>query len=262
MLFDERIKFDLQLFAEDDEIEIEDGGYQGEEEEKIDEYETDEEEEESSEDLENSEEGDGESDEDGGESDEGDETLDKKTKAIIREKKKRKKAEEKLKKLEKQLQEKESQKKIEKKVEEKKNQGYSEEEAKRLAELEVNNEKMAQQLTDFKFKELSSRYPAIGDYKEQILEEQERLPDATLEEIYLAKFFKGSEADEQRLAEQRALYQQSEEKTVEKGEEKGMGKKVKLSPSDERAYKIVKKSHPNISKQDFINLMNTEEIEE
>lgn len=241
--------FDLQLFAEEDEV-LED--------EVLEDDEMDDEEDDTELDAEKDEEVDADDSEDS-------EELDSKTKAIIRHKKEAKEAKEKLAKIQKELEEKEEKAEKEKLIDKKIEQGYSEEEAKRMANLEFENKQLKQQVIDNKFAKLESKYPLISNHKKDILELQKELPGMTLDEIYLAKFYNGSTKDAEKIAQQRLIHSQNEasSKTIETGETDNMSNKnVRLSPSDERAYKIVKESRPDMTRKKFQSMLETEEIEE
>lgn len=256
--------FDLQLFAEnDEEIEIIDAGFQGEEddEEVIEDEELDENTKKDDEEV------DDETDEENDDDDDSDDDsgLDKKTKAIIRHKKEAKEAKERISELEQQInhkkQEKEKDELIDKKIE----AGYSETEAKRMATLEIENRELKQEVINNRFSKLESKYPLISNHKTDILDMQKNLPGATLEEVYLAKFYKGTAEEAEKIAKQRMLYAKEEasSKSQEKGSSESMShNKANLSPSDERAYKVFKESHPNTNRKDFKELLDTDELEE
>lgn len=238
--------FDLQLFAEEDEV-LEDEVLEDDEMDDEEDAELDTEEDEEVDDSEDSEE------------------LDSKTKAIIRHKKEAKEAKEKLAKIQKELEESKQKKEKDKLIDKKIEQGYSEEEAKRMANLEFENKQLKQQVIDNKFAKLENKYPLISNYKKDILEMQKELPGMTLDEIYLAKFFSGSTKDAEKIAQQRLIHSQNEasSKTIETGETNNMSNKnVRLSPSDERAYKILKETRPDMTRKGFQSMLETDEIEE
>lgn len=247
--------FNLQLFAEEDVI---DGGYQGDDEEVVEETEEDVENEETSEDVE------GEESEEESEESEETEELDKKTKAIIRYKKEAKEAKEKLEKLEQQKEQEKLESQKEKIVSKNIEKGYSEEEAKKMADLEIENKRLKKLANDSKFSKLENKYPLITNHRKDIVEMKKKYNDMTFEEIYLAKFYNGSSKDNEELAKQRQLYKQQEasSKKQDKGSDKSMQKGVNLSPSDERAYKILKENRPEMTRKHFAKMMNLEELEE
>ena len=255
--------FDLQLFSEVEDEEVEDDGYTGEDDEaevekskEIDD-EVEEEADENEETEEEKEDDDSEEDEKG---------LDKKTKAIIKYKKEAKEAKKRLQLLEEQLQESNDKETLNKLIKDKVKDGYSKEEAGKMANLELENKQMKEKMVDFEFGILEKRFPLITNHKEEILKLKKELKGSTVEDIYLAKFFASSQSDAENIAEQRMLYSKEESNTktgVKSGKTKSMKtSNVKLSPSDLRAYNIVKATRPEMTKKQFSDLMNLEEISE
>lgn len=258
----EEIYFDLQLFAEDSEDEVTDDGYVGDEDEENEDESDEEIDESEDEDIDEANKKEAE-DEDDVENEEG---LDKKTKAIIRHKKEAKEAKERIALLEAELAEANNKKELDKIIDEKIESGYSEVEAKKIARLELENKNMKAKMVDFQFSELEKRFPLITNHKQEIIELQKNLPNSKIEDIYLAKFFTGSQSDAENVAKQRLLYSQkeaNEKNGTKNGETKSMSNdKTKLSPSDLRAYKILKETRPSMTKSDFVKLLDDDEISE
>lgn len=252
-----KFEFNLQLFAEEEEV-LED--------DEVLEHDEADDDPENLDDGENAESlDDNIKDPDGSDGSEDPDELDAKTKAIIRAKKDAKEAKEKLAKIQKELDEQKQKKEKDRLIDKKIEEGYSEKEAKNIANLEFENKQLKQLVIDNKFAGLEAKYPLISNHKREILKLQKNLPGMTLDEIYLAKFFNGSSKDAEKLAQQRLLYSknEAESKEIETGETTNMSNKnTKLSPSDERAYKILKETRPDMSRKKFQDMMQSDEIEE
>jgi hypothetical protein len=270
-------KFNLQLFAEEEFEEIEDDGYVGEDEDEnenkdeIDEIDELDEREEgdpsdfNSEDKKESEKSDEDEIGDEDEDTDGEGKLDKKTKALISYKKESKESKKRIAELEMQLNAKESEKTLDKIVSEKIEAGYSEDEATKFAKMSVDYEKLKVKTTNFEFESLEKRFPLITNHKKDILELQKLMPEASIEDLYIAKFWKASYSDTEKLAQQRLLHSKNDanSKNLEKSDsDKTNTRGKKLSLEDERTFKILRKNNPKITRKKYMELLNGEEIQE
>lgn len=149
------------------------------------------------------------------------------------------------------------------KKEEMLNDGYSERDVERFVTTFKENALLKQKQEEYEWEKLANKYPRITMFKKEIAEFRKTLPTASIEDIYLAKFSKSSAYDEKTRIQQEALYKRS--KSTEKGKasvtgDKVPSKPVKLSPSDERAYKIAVKANPSLTKANFKALLEEEEL--
>lgn len=272
-MFDEKdlLKVNLQLFAgpedeEQNDDEVEDEGYSG-----------DEKTEEESEDTENGNE-DQETDETDAEKDSTDDEeveepekkqpkkqMDKKDHAIIKAKQESKalKAE-----LAKYKQAEEEKKLAEQKEQLKKkyvDNGYTEEEAAERAEEKSRVAKLERKIRTMEYnsqaEKLSQRFPDIFDNLDHLVELCEKT-GWPLEKVAKAELDESSEYDIKTKTEQEALLrrQKAAEKKVETGSVK-TPKQTKLSPVDERTYQNMRKlpGHEKWTREDYLKILKQEE---
>jgi len=237
-------KFNLQMFADDPDEESEDGGFTGEDDEEDSEDDSDSDDDHSDDD----------SDEDLNDDDGGD----KKTKAIIKYKKQAKEAAKRAEEAERKLLEKESAEFIDKEVEKLVSQGHSKESATELATLREEVNRFKSNSLNSEIKALNADYPGADQFANDIKSlKMGALSEFTIEEIFLAKFYKKMGHDLRTDAEQLALHnaQKARAKAKADGEPpSGSGASVKLSKQQESVYKEVLKSHPTMTRKQFLAL--------
>ena len=235
-------KLNLQFFADEEDFVLEDE-FPMTDDEEVD-YEEEETEDIEVEDLE--EEGDSEEPE----------PLDKKTKAIIRYKKE-------VQELKKELEERDAAKEADelekesiKRVAELQMSGYSEETAREMADKELEMKKLKTRVASMELASLEGSYPGISSYASQLVKDQENAPGFTLEQIYLAKYYKQNEYDRKTQIEQ-ALMHKAKQNRASSLEPASPNKKasVKLSAEDERVYQYLKKTtNKSLTRERFLEL--------
>ena len=143
--------------------------------------------------------------------------------------------------------------------------GMSEKDVEEYITVMKENALLKQAQENIVWKELSEKYPTIGTYKQEILKIKKSLPDATIEDIFLTKFSKESAYDQKTRIQQEMKFQQS--KAQDKGKGSASGKPtgtgkdaVKLSPESEKAYQILLKSNPSMTRKRFQELDAEEEL--
>ena len=245
MLLNKRLN--LQLFAEDDEEEIEDGGLKSEEEETEEELEADEPEDEPEE-------------EESEEEEEEDEPDKKKEKAIIKYKKKYKETEQRLKQLEQQLEEKEAKEREVLRLQELKKEGKTEDEAARIVANESELNTLRTKVMNQEYELLEDAYPGIKSYKWDIEKILKNNPDMTREEIYFAKFNKNASFEQKRNLEAQLQYKQKLARSKSStNRETSEDTDVRMTKAEAVAYREVKKYNPGLSKKEFLKSLNEEE---
>lgn len=269
----EKLMMNLQLFAEDldddddvflndieddiedDVLDDEDDDLDDDEDigDKDDEIEDEDDEEEDDEDLD---------DEDEEEDDKPKKKLDKKTKAIIKHKKEAKELRRQLREAQAKLQEAELEKERSKLIEELTKDGKSQSEAEQIVNAKLEAKTLKTKLTAMELEKLEDKYPGISAYASQLADDKEKLPEFSYEQIYLAKYYKESEFDRKTKLEQEMLYKtkQSKKKSLESSNSKAK-KGVKLSPADERAYRVLKKQMPGLTRKKYLELAKLEQLE-
>lgn len=232
-------KLNLQFFAEDKDLELEDEipftdeedpiEYEEEEEEIISEGEDDEEEY---------------------------EPLDKKTKAIIKHKKENQELRRKLQEYEEKKQADELENENIRRVAELQGKGHSEETAKAMAGKELEQKKLRIKIASMELASLEGNYPGITSYASQIARDKESLPEFTYEQIYLAKYYKQSEYDRKTQMEQEILHKSKKNKAGSLDQSTPSKKSaVKLSQADERVYQYLKKTKmKDLTRERFLEL--------
>lgn len=240
------LDINLQLFAEDDEIELESGGLENPHDEEVDEVEFEEEVEDIDEDEIDLEE---ESDEEG-------EHLDKKTKAIIKHKKENKELRKRLEELEDAKEQAELEQEKSKRINELTREGKTPTEATRIAQDEVEVKELRLQLAKYDIEKLEDKYPGITLHTKQLVNDKSKLPEFTYEQLYLAKYSKTNKYDQKTRLEQELLYKNkaAKSKSLDSGNSKPP-KTIKLSPADERTYLYMKQGKPSLTRKQYLDLL-------
>lgn len=240
------LDINLQLFAEDDEIELESGGLESPHNEEVDEVEFEEEVEDLDEDEIDLEE---ESDEEG-------EHLDKKTKAIIKHKKENKELRKRLQELEDAKEQAELEREKSKRINELTREGKTPTEATRIAQDEVEVKELRLQLAKYDIEKLEDKYPGITLHTKQLVDDKSKLPEFTYEQLYLAKYSKTNKYDQKTRLEQELLYKNkaAKSKSLDSGNSKPP-KTIKLSPADERTYLYMKQGKPSLTRKQYLDLL-------
>lgn len=240
------LDINLQLFAEDDEIELESGGLESPHNEEVDEVEFEEEVEDLDEDEIDLEE---ESDEEG-------EHLDKKTKAIIKHKKENKELRKRLQELEDAKEQAELEREKSKRINELTREGKTPTEATRIAQDEVEVKELRLQLAKYDIEKLEDKYPGITLHTKQLVNDKSKLPEFTYEQLYLAKYSKTNKYDQKTRLEQELLYKNkaAKSKSLDSGNSKPP-KTIKLSPADERTYLYMKQGKPSLTRKQYLDLL-------
>lgn len=240
------LDINLQLFAEDDEIELESGGLESPHNEEVDEVEFEEEVEDIDEDEIDLEE---ESDEEG-------EHLDKKTKAIIKHKKENKELRKRLQELEDAKEQAELEREKSKRINELTREGKTPTEATRIAQDEVEVKELRLQLAKYDIEKLEDKYPGITLHTKQLVNDKSKLPEFTYEQLYLAKYSKTNKYDQKTKLEQELLYKNkaAKSKSLDSGNSKPP-KTIKLSPADERTYLYMKQGKPSLTRKQYLDLL-------
>lgn len=255
---------------DDTELEEEEGDAPEDDEKDESEEDVDESEKEESEEDNSDEESKEEPDEDGDdEESEESEESDSKTKKIIALKKRMKEANQRIAELESKAKENEDDEEVERQVSEQvkkwKKQGFDDDDLEDVTQVFRENITAKLKEERSEWNALSDKYPSIKKYQSQIQDLRKKMPTASIEDIYLAKFFKETEYEKRTKIEQETLYKHSKAKEKAKGGVVGGGTKgakgesIKLSESDARAYEIYKKKHPSATKKQFMSLLDEEE---
>ncbi len=260
MLEDKILKFDLQLFAEEDfEEKLEDD-------EEIDNKDDDDEEEVEFEDDDDSEdEEDSKNDDDEEVEDEDldddpkkktEKKIDKKEAAIIKYKRETKEAQKKIDDLQKQLDEKDDLSKIKDKKDKLVKDGLSEDEAENVAKLEIENNKLKKLVLDRQFKDLESEYPGITAHQKEIMEMLSKYEGLQPQEIFLAKFADRNVYENSTKLEQQLLHQQTinKEKSGAGGGDIKTPKTTKITKAEKRQYLEAKKLNDKLTLKRFLEL--------
>lgn len=240
------LDINLQLFAEDDEIELESGGLESPHNEEVDEVEFEEEVEDIDEDEIDLED---EPDEEG-------EHLDKKTKAIIKHKKENKELRKRLQELEDAKEQAELEREKSKRINELTREGKTPTEATRIAQDEVEVKELRLQLAKYDIEKLEDKYPGITLHTKQLVNDKSKLPEFTYEQLYLAKYSKTNKYDQKTKLEQELLYKNkaAKSKSLDSGNSKPP-KTIKLSPADERTYLYMKQGKPSLTRKQYLDLL-------
>jgi len=191
------------------------------------------------------------------------ETLDKKTKSIIKHKKENKKLRRQLQELQGKMQAEELEKETNQRIIELTKGGKSTTEATKIANDEVEVKKLRLQLVKFEIEGLETKYPGISQYYNKLAQDKAKLPDFSYEQIYLAKYAKSNAYDEKTRVEQELMYKTKEarNKSLDNSNTK-TSKPTKLTPEDERVYQYIKKTRPNLTRKQFLNLAESSSLEE
>jgi len=175
-----------------------------------------------------------------------DEPIDKKERAIIKYKKEAKAKEREAEELRNRLLEHEKKDRME----ELKAEGKTPQEALRTATEEIETKQLRYELDRAKIKDLESKYSGISLYTNEIIKLKEKFPEFSYEEIYKAKFSKGTDYDVKTKAEAIARKTKSNA-SLEKATPKN--KKGFSMPRElESSYEIWKKVNPNGTKKEYM----------
>lgn len=239
------LDINLQLFAEDDEIELESGGLESAHDEEVDEVEFEEEVEDLDKDEIDLED----------ECEEG-EHLDKKTKAIIKHKKENKELRKRLQELEDAKEQAELEREKSNRINELTREGKTPTEATRIAQDEVEVKELRLQLAKYDIEKLEDKYPGITLHTKQLVNDKSKLPEFTYEQLYLAKYSKTNKYDQKTRLEQELLYKNktAKSKSLDSGNSKPP-KTIKLSPADERTYLYMKQGKPSLTRKQYLDLL-------
>ena len=253
----EKLLMNLQLFAAEDELEdmeeLEGGGYVGEEEED---FEEETEDETGNEDL------DDEEDLEEDPEDEDNPTLDKKTKSIIKHKKEKKELKRQLQEAQEKLLEVELEKEQSTRVLELTESGMSSTEATKKAESEIEVKRLRNKIATMELEKLEDKYPGISSYSQDLAEAKAKMPEFSYEQLYLANHSKQTEFDRKTKLEQEILHKnkKSKAKSLEDGPT-NKTKSTKLSSSDERIYKFLLKTRPQLTRKQYLDLKKDQEMD-
>ena len=188
--------------------------------------------------------------------------LDSKTRAIIKHKKEAKELRRQNEELQKKLEEIELEKQKSQRVVELTRQGKNPEEATKQATEEMEKQALRTQLTRLELQMLEQKHPGITNYAQELMSDKSKLPDFTLEQIYLAKYASKSKFDEKTRTEQQLAYAMKEanDKALEPSNAKAT-KQVSLTREQEKAFLYLKKYSPHMTRKQFLELENQEILE-
>ena len=188
--------------------------------------------------------------------------LDSKTRAIIKHKKEAKELRRQNEELQKKLEEIELEKQKSQRVVELTRQGKNPEEATKQATEEMEKQALRSQLTRMELQILEQKHPGISNYAQELITDKAKLPEFTLEQIYLAKYASKSKFDEKTRTEQQLAYAMKEasDKALEPSNAKST-KQVSLTREQEKAFLYLKKYMPHITRKQFLELENQEILE-
>lgn len=269
----------LQLHAgkdDDDEEEINDEGFAGEEEDPEDSEDKDDkdpDEEEDPDDKDSEEDPDEDKDDEDLEDEKKKkpgkkpaEKADKVTAALIEQKRLNKELNRKLQAIEDKNTEEAEKKANEQRIQDLIKDGYGEAQAKQIVESDAKTNKLEREIQKLKFEKLEAKNPGISGHMDEILNLVKKSNGAlTIEEIYNAKFRSTSEYDIRTNAEAATLHKQKTAQQKKGTEASGGGpdkKPVKLSPSDERVYQYLTKKNKSLTRAQFAKTLKSGEIEE
>lgn len=188
--------------------------------------------------------------------------LDKKTKAIIKHKKENKELRRKLQALEEEKQANQLESEKSKRILELTKGGKSAEEATKIADDEIEIKKLRLQIARLDIDKLETKYPGISLFATQLVDDKAKLPEFTYEQIYQAKYAKKSQYDEKTKLEQELLAKTktARKKSLESGSNKNT-KTIKLSQQDEKVYQVLKKQNKSLTRKQYKELLEMEEME-
>ena len=184
--------------------------------------------------------------------DEEKEPLDKKTKAIIHQKRENAELRKQLAELQERLQSEELAKEETNRIAELTKGGKKPEEATEIAKNETEVKKLRLQLARYEITSLEQKYPGISAFARQLADDKAKLPEFSYEQLYLAKYSKSSAYDEKTRLEQEILYKSKEAKDKSLDSSNPSNKRTtKLSAEDEKAYQILRKVNPKLTRKEF-----------
>lgn len=251
----EKLKMNLQLFADsEDGEELESGGYAGEPDEDLEDEELDDEELDKETDEEELEDDDLEDDDNP--------VLDKKTKAIIKHKREAKELRKQLQEVQEQLQNNELEKEEAKRINELTKTGMSADDAAKTAKSESEVKKLRLKITNMELERLEDKYPGISMYTRELSDDKTKLPEFSYEQLYLANYSKQSEFDRKTKLEQEILYKNKAAKSKSLDSSNAKQKKsAKLSKEDERVFKYLKQSRPNLTRKEYLEILKSDTLD-
>ena len=245
-------KLNLQMFAIEDieDIEIESLGGPDEEEEYTEDFVD---EEDDSEDVDDVEEPEGEED---------NPSLDKKTKSIIRHKKENQALKKQLQELQEKMQTEELASETNARIIELTKEGKTSTEATKIATDESELKKLRLTIANMELSQLETKYPGISNYSKQLSESKARMPEFSYEQLYLANYSKQNNFDMKTKLEQEIAYKNrnAADKSLS-GSNTKQTKATTLSQADERVYQYLKKSKPSLTRKQFLQTLNTGEMD-
>lgn len=191
-----------------------------------------------------------------------DEKVDKKTKAIIKHKKENKELKRRLQELEDEKEADALEVERNKMIVELAREGKSSTEATKIADEKIEVKKLRLQIARLDIDKLETKYPGISLYATQLAEDKAKLPEFSYEQLYQAKYAKQSKYDEKTRLEQELLAKSKEarSKSLETGTTKN-NKTIKLSQEDERVYQHLKNTNKSLTRKQFKDLLEMDEME-
>lgn len=188
--------------------------------------------------------------------------LDPKTRAIIKHKKEAAAYKRKAEELEARLEQKELEKEQQSRVIELTKQGKDATEATKIAADEAEVKLLKIQLAKMELEKLETKYPGIKSYAKSLLEDKAKLPEFTFEQLYLAKYSKASQYDNKTKFEQELLYKTREarSKSLEPSNTKTPNQ-IKLTPDEERTFRYLKATMPDLTRKRFKELQDSDSLE-
>ena len=258
-------EFDDALLIDDAEDEIDEDEEEEEDvdDEKSEDAEQEEDDSDSEDEEDSSAQGDDGDDEDSSDEEEVDSSKDRKEQKIVALKREIREAKKRMRELEERIQSESLDEQFSGKRREMLDDGYSERDVEEIINILKENAILKQKQEAFEWNELAKKYPKITSFRQQITEVKKTLPEASIEDIYLAKFSKSSAYDEKIRIEQELKYKQTKSQQKSKGSVSGKATKAeatKLSPSNERAYKEAIKFNPSMTRKDFLKALEEEEL--
>ena len=190
------------------------------------------------------------------------EPTDKKTKAIIKQKKENKELKRQLLELQETVQANELAKETSDRILELTRTGKSTTEATKIATDEKEVKKLRLQLSKYEIGTLENKYPGISLFAKQLAEDKAKLPEFSYEQLYMAKYSKATAFDEKTKIEQELLFKTKEarSKSLDASNTK-TDKTTRLSADDEKVYQYLKQSRPKLTRKQFLSLSESTTLE-
>lgn len=255
-----KLFMDLQLFSDEEDIEeLEQGGYQGDDEEEYEDEEYEDEEDLSEDETDDDLDEDEDLDED---PEDNNPSLDKKTKSIIKHRREKKELRRQLQDAQEKLQEIELEKETNSRIQELTKQGLSSTEAAKKAEGEFEVTRLRNTIARMELEKLEDKHPGISNYAQQLAASKAKMPEFSYEQLYLANHSKLTEFDKRTKLEQEILHKnkQGRSRSLEDGAVK-QTRSTKLSAADERTYRFLAKSRPGLTRKAYQELLSGSEMD-